>query len=193
MPTEDAFTQPHAECRHPHLWHSPDSDSTEEEVTELIGGLIRALQPEYVVETGSAFGYTTVQIAEALKFNGHGFVTSLEIDSERAKQARDRLETAHLSPWAEVLEIDSMMFVPPKWIGFAFFDSLYELRAAEFRRYHGLGTIRSGTIVAFHDTTSGLRGHHMDMRQEVESLWTEGLLRPIFLRTPRGIALCEVK
>src|SRR4051794_12477245 len=57
---EDRRVAPSDECPHPEWWTSIDSDSsTEREVTHLIAGLVRGLQPHYIIETGTAFAQTT--------------------------------------------------------------------------------------------------------------------------------------
>lgn len=188
---ESVFTRPHAACRRPELWYAHDSDSSEVEVSELVGALVRALQPELVVETGTAFGHTTVQIGLALGRNGHGRCVSLEVDHERACVARELLLSEGVMS-VEVREQSSLDYEPEGELGFAWFDSLYELRAAEFCRYRDAGHLKPGTIVGFHDWTSGLRGHYLDVRTVVRRLASAGLLQPIFLPTPRGVVLAEV-
>ena len=185
---ESAHTAPHAVTPAPGLWHAPDSDSTEHEVTVLLYGLARALQPELAVETGAAFGYTSYAIGLALKANGHGRLVTLETDPARAAAAAQRCAGLPV----EVREQSSLDWTPPAALGFAFFDSAYELRAEEFRRYLRGGWLREGTVVAFHDWTSGLRGHHYDVRAAVRQLDDAGLIRPVFLPTPRGLVIAEV-
>lgn len=191
--SEAEFTAPHASCARPDYWHAWDSDSTEVEVTELIASLVRAIQPELVVETGTAFGYTAMAIGRALIRNGHGQLMTMETDVARAHIASDRCVGLPVT----VVRQSSLDFVglegangKPIDIGFALFDSLYELRAREFRRYHSM--LRPGTIVTFHDTTSGDRGHHRDVRADVELLAGEGLLKWVEIPSPRGLAICEV-
>ncbi len=185
-PTEDNFTAPHAACMNPSNWHAPDGDSTEAEVTELVGALVRAIQPSLVVETGTGFGFTAQCIGNALRANGHGRLVTLETDHERASFAARLCEGLPV----EVREESSLDYRPSQPIQFAWFDSLYELRALEFRRYHR--HMAAGTIVAFHDWTSGLRGQYMDFKEEVLKLARDGLLTPIFVPTPRGIVIAEV-
>lgn len=189
---ERRHTVPHEYCDRPEYWHSADGDSTETEVSELVAGLVRALQPEIVVETGTAFGYTTLLIGEALRENGHGYLYSLEIDPARVEHATAMLDADPLPLPVSIVQTSSLTWIPPGPIGFAFFDSLYELRRLEFERFREIGVLRAGTIVAFHDWTSGLRGHYMDVRTEIEKLAADGLLRAVFLPTPRGIAIAEV-
>lgn len=192
-PRESAHTEPHAVTPNPGLWHAPDNDSTECEVTELVAALVRAIQPELVVETGTAYGFTSAAIGAALRMNGHGRCVSLEVDKDRINTARDRLYVAGVDDLVEVREQSSLDFDPAGPINFALFDSLYELRAAEFRRYHQLGHLQPGTIVAFHDWTSGIRGHYKDVRAEVENLRADGLLTPIYVPTPRGLVIAETR
>jgi predicted O-methyltransferase YrrM len=167
---------PSDECPHPEWWTSVDSDSTEREVTKLIAGFIRGLQPEYVVETGTAFAQTTRAIGRALRKNGHGHLDSLDVDHARVVQARFRCARLPVT----VHEIPSLEFVPRQPIDFAWFDSLAELRVPEFRRY--LAWMHPRTVVGFHDTT--VLGADIGLSRLEE----EGLLRVLYLPTPRGVA-----
>lgn len=182
-PNESTFTQRRDFCRHPEYWHAADSDSTEFEVLEMVAGFVRGLQPETVIETGSAFGFGSQLIGHALQANGHGRLYSLEVDEARVAIARGRC-------WAlpvDIVHCDSLKWKPPTSdVGFAFFDSYPELRPLEFRLYYPYMT--KGAIVAFHDT-----GPQHTVRGHVEQLEAAGLLKPIFLRTPRGIAFAEVR
>lgn len=199
FPPESQFTAPHRVAPNPQWWHAPDGDSTECEVSELVGALVRALQPDLVVETGTAFGYTALAIGQALVSNRHGRLVTLETDDDRRDEARKLLRLHTPSLLAEddgpitLSELSSLEWDPTDArVDFAFFDSLYELRSAEFRRFRDLGALRAGSIVAFHDWTSRLRGQDFDVRREIEQLEAEALLRAIYLPTPRGVALAEV-
>src|SRR5205085_12610931 len=103
--------------------------------------------------------------------SGHGYAVSLEPDPVRAARARSLCRDLPVV----ILEEKSLEWTPAEQIDFAFFDSLYELRADEFRFYRRW--MPKGTLCAFHDTTSGLRGHYMDVSQEVQRLEDEGLLK----------------
>jgi predicted O-methyltransferase YrrM len=184
---ESRYTAPTPTCPHPEWWHSSDVDSTEHEVTEMIAGLVRALQPAVVVETGTAWGQTTVAIARALLANGHGFCWSLEVDEERVKASRERLrrEVSFDAP-ADVVQIPSLDFLPPiEPVDFAFFDSLIELRVPEFLHLHP--HFAPGAFVVFHDTAD-----HHGLWPSIEALEDAGKLLPIRLPTPRGVVIGEV-
>ena len=58
--------------------------------------MVRAMQPDHVVETGTHLGLGSCVIAAALLRNGHGRLTTIDIDSE----------AGHLiaEPWASVID-----------------------------------------------------------------------------------------
>lgn len=184
---ESRFTPSTEACPHPERWHSTDADSTEIEVSQLIAGLVVGLQPELVVETGSAWGQTTKLIGEALRHNGHGELHSIEPDPERVEHTRNLCTAKGGGEWlpVKVHEMKSLDWVPPGPIDFAFFDSLIELRVPEFEGY--LPHMHQGTIVAFHDTAD-----HHGLWPHIAGLERAGKLLPIRLPTPRGLVIAEV-
>lgn len=178
--TEDTFTRPHPGCPNPNYWHATDMQSTEIEVTELVAAFVRAIQPEYVVETGSCWGQTAQAIGEALKQNGHGRLVTLEPDERRAEFTRERCKGLPVT----VYQVESLQFTPIHPIGFAWLDSLLELRVPEY--HHLRPWMRPGTVVGFHDTAPnhGVYGDH------VRALPGVGI---IHLRTPRGVTFAQVQ
>ena len=177
--SEINYTKPHPDCPRPELWTAADAYSTEVEVTALVAAFVRALQPEYVVETGTCFGQTAEAIGRALADNGHGRCVSLEIDPDKVTSSRGRCAGLPV----DVLEVSSLDFTPAEPIGFAFFDSLLGLRLPELHRYRPWLPV--GTIVGFHDTSP----HMGTLGADLEAL---GDLRTIRLRTPRGVTFAEV-
>lgn len=178
---ESTWTKPTDRCPNPEYWTAEDSDSTENEVLELVAGFVRALQPEFVVETGTAWGQGSMQIGQALRDNGHGRLVTLEVDPERVMASRLLVRDLPV----EVLEMPSLDYEPTEDIGFAWFDSLLHLRVPEFKAFYHRMTPR--TIVGFHDTAD-----HHGYRPEIEKLAGEGFIKPIFLPTPRGVCFAEV-
>jgi predicted O-methyltransferase YrrM len=180
---ESDWTKPCDWCPRPGHWHSTDPQSTEIEVSELVGSFVRALQPEYVIETGTCLGQTAACIALALCQNGHGRLDTLEPDRERAEFSRRRAAALMVDPPITVHEVDSLDFTPTGPICFAWLDSRMELRVPEFERYRPW--MGSGTVVGFHDTAP----HHGGWADDLLSL--PGT-RAISLRTPRGVTFLEV-
>lgn len=180
--TEAVFTPPRPDCPNPEYWHSDDADSTEREVSELVAAFVRALQPELVVETGTAWGQTAHAIAAALDRNGHGRLVTHETDDHRVAYCQAMLR--HLP--VDVRHGSSLDWSPEpgQRIGFAWFDSLLHLRTLEFMRY--APHLAPGAIVGFHDC-----GPQHPLRPDVEALADAGLIRPIYLPTPRGVIFAE--
>lgn len=184
---ESRFTPPRGECDHPERWHSTDADSTEWEVTGLVAAFVKALRPDIVVETGTAWGQTAHAIGEKLAERDPDQsydpkLYTLEVDPARVAYSRRRCEGLPV----EVIEMSSLDWEPPGPIGFAWFDSLHQLRVPEFRKFHK--HFAPGAFVGFHDT--GI--HQGDLRRQIAGLEGEGLLFPMHLPTPRGVTFGEV-
>lgn len=189
---ESRFSNPTHRCPMPGYWHSTDDHSTELEVSALLAGLVTGLQPEVVIETGAAWGQTTAAISNALRYNEHGRLYSFEPDPERHMYAVKRTRDMPV----DVLLSESITdWVPPGFIGFAFFDSTFPLRVPEFLHYRQW--MGGRTVVAFHDTApqagGGQLGDHYDLDTQINSeLVLPGYLRVINLPTPRGITIGQV-
>jgi len=179
--SEATWTKPRPDCPHPEFWTALDAMATEVEVTELVGAMVRALQPEFCVETGSWSGDTTYVIGAALTRNGHGELVSLEIDEKKAAEAAARCEGLPVT----VLAQSSMSYTPDRPIDFAWFDSACELRPQEFFRYSI--AMHDRTVVGFHDT-----GPQHPVRELLAPLERSGALQPIYLPTPRGVCFARV-
>ncbi|MEV6413850.1 class I SAM-dependent methyltransferase [Kribbella sp. NPDC051718] len=176
---ESRWTPPRPDCPHPEYWTSTDAHSTEIEVSELVAAFVRALQPDYVVETGTCWGQTAELIGQALRANRHGRLISLEIDAEKIEYSRNRCGGLPV----EVIQCSSLEFAPTETIGFAWFDSLLDLRLPEFLQYRE--HMQAGTVVGFHDTGPQF-GAFGPMIASIPGI------RPIQLPTPRGVTFAEV-
>src|SRR3546814_17475283 len=91
MELESRFTDARKDCPHPERWHSPDSDSTEVEVSRLAAAFVEALRPDYVLETGTAFGQTSELIGQVLLTAGVGHLVTFEVDDSRIAFAANRV------------------------------------------------------------------------------------------------------
>ncbi len=181
LTSEKEFTAARWECPNPEWWHSKDEQATEAEVIEGIYGLMRLLQPEYVIETGSYEGDMSVAISAALAANGHGRLDCIEVDPDRASAT-----AARVGENTRVHLMRSLDFEPDAHIDFAWLDSAAEVRREEFMRFRSHMDSRS--IVGIHDAGN----HHNVPKMQINRLERDGLLRAIYLPTPRGLALCQV-
>jgi predicted O-methyltransferase YrrM len=78
------------------------------ETGRLLAALCRALDPR-VLEVGTAIGYSTLHMAEPLE---RGRVVTLEVDPDRAAQARDLLGRAGVADRVEIVEGDARETIP---------------------------------------------------------------------------------
>jgi caffeoyl-CoA O-methyltransferase len=75
------------------------------ETGRFLAALVRGLDPDLVLEVGTAIGYSTLHMAEAV---GDGRIITLEIDPARASQARDFLGRARVAERVEIVEGDAL-------------------------------------------------------------------------------------
>lgn len=178
---ESRFTAPTTRCPDPGRWHSTDPQSTEVQVSALVGAFVGALQPDYVVETGTCLAQTAWFIGATLNEAGRGHLDTLEPNEELAEFSEKRLGGLPVT----VHRVKSLDFTPRAEIGFAWFDSLMDLRVPEFERFRPW--MIPGTVVGFHDTAVQHGGQQL--QQQIEAI--PGL-RVLSLPTPRGVTFGEV-
>jgi predicted O-methyltransferase YrrM len=66
---------------------------------------VGALDPQQVLEVGTAIGYSTLHMAEQL---GRGRIITIERDATRVRQATDFLRRAGVADRVEIIEADAM-------------------------------------------------------------------------------------
>jgi caffeoyl-CoA O-methyltransferase len=75
------------------------------ETGRFLAALVRAFDPEAVLEVGTAIGYSTLHMAEAL---GRGRIVTIERDPERVRQAREFLGRAGVGERVEIVDADAL-------------------------------------------------------------------------------------
>lgn len=193
MSTDDTFvseaslTLARPDCPHPERWSARDGQATETEVIGLAAALVRALQPDVVLETGTYHGYMAAELGRALRGNGQGQLITMEPDPDRHARAveyiGDGLPVHVLRRESLSVSCDEIRMLAVGHVGFVWFDSLFELRVQEFD--HFLPLFDSRTVVAFHDAGP----HHGEWSDAVRN---HPRLRCIDLPTPRGCILARV-
>lgn len=180
--SEAVFTAARPHCPHPERWHTTDIQSTELEVTELVAAMVRALQPDHVLETGTSHGNTAVAIGRALVANGQGHLVTIERDRELARQAAARCAGLPVT----VVHGDSLIYTPGVPLDLLWLDSDIDSRWQELVRYRP--HMHTRTVVGVHDT-----GPQHAVRASLEPLIASGVLHsPLWLPTPRGVAFATV-
>jgi caffeoyl-CoA O-methyltransferase len=74
------------------------------ETGRFLAILVRALDPQRVLEVGTAIGYSTLHMAEQL---GSGRIVTIERDPERVRQATGFLSRAGVADKVEIVEADA--------------------------------------------------------------------------------------
>lgn len=196
MELESRFTQPRPDCPHPKRWHSPDADSTEIEVSRLVAAFVQALRPDFVIETGTAFGQTAELIGYELRVAGVGELITFETDPDRVLASTLRCEnlpvTVQQTPsLAGIAALLDMAGPYHKSVGFAWLDSLFELRVPELRAIRPL--LMSGAIVGIHDCGEPGRTKYNDFAASVAQVAANLGFNRISLPTPRGCTFLQWK
>ena len=197
MELESRFTEPRADCPNPERWHSPDPDSTEIEVSRLVAAFVEALRPDLVVETGTAFGQTAELIGDALGGVADSWLITFETDAERVRLARERCVATRVEVHQEssLTGLEALAHLvkigqKPK-VGFAWLDSLFELRVPELRLVQPM--LSPGAVVGIHDC--GEPGHtkYNEFAKSVADAAQALGFNRISLPTPRGVTFLQWK
>lgn len=175
--------------RHPERYTAPGPQSAETELADFLWGLVRLTHPDHVLETGTYLGHTTARLAEAVSANGHGLVTSVELDASRVGLVRQYLVERDLSQHVRILHgsYDTVDLKPPTGqYGVAFFDSHWE-RDLEYQaaRPH----LAKGALLVFHDCGEQHQGGQV--RARVASLEARGLVKGLYIPCPRGVVVAQ--
>jgi predicted O-methyltransferase YrrM len=163
------------------LWSCNDIDSTETEVIELIGSLVRATKPKICVEVGAHIGLSSYEIGIALKKNGRGHLHCFEVLPERARVAAQRIDglpaTLHLM--ADV-DYDPANLGGP--VDFLFVDGERDNRTESLRHWRPWLTVKS--LVAVHDSLKWGEVH--------ETVESAAAFQRVDIVTPRGLTLMKL-
>lgn len=76
----------------------------EPETARFLSVMTRIIKPEKILEVGCAIGYSAILMAKAEK---KAHITTLEYNSDMAKEARKNIKMAQLSDRVEVVEADA--------------------------------------------------------------------------------------
>jgi len=169
------IAHPHCPEERAHLFSAVDGASTEEETQEVLYSLVRSFKPEWVLETGTHFGYGTIMLAKGCRANGMGKVISLEKDEKYVKSAGENIRKAGVSEYVDIVKEKSVEWMKkydgPSF-GFVFLDSDLESRIEELKILKSRKLAMGPVLV--HDT-SRLRsngGHrdHPDFPDKLDEL-----------------------
>lgn len=156
-----------------------DASSTEREVGLLLAGLVRALQPEVVVELGGANGATSEMLCKALVSNGHGRLHVVEIDHANRAKIAPRVSASYCS----IVAADARTWAPPTGIDLLYVDD-GPVNDRIISLAHHLAHMTPSGIIAVHDT-----GSHWTLGRQLRAAFCDASWQLIQLPTPRGLTL----
>lgn len=160
-------------------WHSVNGNVCEIEASIFIAALVRLIQPEFVVESGSFEGQTTKYIGMALRENGHGTLESLEIDEGLSKVAANRCVEYPV----RVININSFDYIPDKLIDLLYIDGDYN-RDGDVR--HFLPYMAGGSIIVVHDMIAPI---NIPQRENIIKMCGD---EHILFNIPRGLLVVKL-
>lgn len=162
-----------------------DGDTAECEVLTFLSELVRAIKPSFCVETGSNLGWSAQAIGRALTPSVRCHLDTYEVDA--AKAAKAKIRTLGLA--VKVINASSLTadYSDAEPIDFLYCDSDLGVRTREME--HFKPWLSDHHVIAVHDTSP----HHEEPRKGLERMERDGLIRIVYLPTPRGIALCQFK
>lgn len=137
------------------------------ETGRLLAVLVAALQPKRVLEVGTAIGYSTLHMAEAI---GDGTIVTLERDPERIAQARGFWERAGVADRIELIEGDALETLPAleDTYEMAFVDATKQ----EYGDYLGLAEpkLAAHALVAIDNV---LMSGEVGLPEDAETFWSK--------------------
>lgn len=163
---------PTRDCPNPEKWTARDSDTCEDEVLAFLRILAFTIKPDYVVETGTCYGYS----AEALA----PFCGRLDTCDPENKLPDT------LPKNVKYHQCSSLEFTPARPIDLLFLDSALELRVREYR--HFMPSLSERAVVVIHDTGDTHREFLNEVRDQLRNE-----LEFVILPTPRGLLIGRPK
>lgn len=182
------------------------------EVGEFLYGVVKILQPDRVLETGTHWGIGASYIGLALKDNQKGHLDTLEFMKSAHDLAKSNLKALNLDEWVTLHLTDATKWEPVKFAGSDFSDSDYmaakskvfdvifldtepQTRFEELTKY--FYNLKDGGYLFIHDLHRHM--HQVENKEhgfawpfgripDLVTNWVkEGVLRPFHFATPRGL------
>jgi len=175
-----------------------NTSSVECEVGEFLWALVRLVKPGRILETGTSHGISAAYMALALKENGRGRITTMDIGvtPNATSDATWLFNTLDVSDRIEQLAIDARNYTPDGLFEILFLDTEPGTRFAELTRFWE--SLREGGFVLIHDLHPNMSQTHEEVNgfkdwpfgtlpKEIESLIETGELQSFHFTTPRGL------
>lgn len=180
-------------------WLMFNSGGVEIEVGEFLYGLVRAVKPKYVLETGTNLGISAAFMGLALEQNCRGLLKTLEINSDHSREAEQMLSRAGLSAWVHCIVADARTW---EWGGapiaydMILLDTELQYRFANMVRLWS--ALKPGGWLIIHDLhvhmaqVEGQDNHgYGELPDEIVGWIRDHELQSFHFRTPRGLYVAQ--
>jgi predicted O-methyltransferase YrrM len=178
-----------------------NTGGVEVEVGELLYALVRVIKCKNIVETGTHLGISAAYMAQAIKDNQVGRLTTYEIIPSLRNEATLLWHDLGLSPYIASYLVSSLSGPMPNLdIDFLFLDSEPQHRFDEFIRFWPMCV--PGCLIVIHDLHASL-GHHGqthhgvydwpygDFKDKLGPYLQDLSVQTVSLPTPRGLTIFQ--
>lgn len=179
-------------------WLCFDDGGVEVEVGEFLYGLVRAIKPQRICETGLYSGISCMYMAMALKENGFGHIDSIEYEEKHITRSKERLLKMKLVDYVTIYHESSLEFITQQNYDLLLLDTELNLRFKELVRFYP--SLNDGGIALIHDMPinfcqGNINSDHPEFKNwpvgdipiEVNKLIKDDRLRSIHFKTARGL------
>jgi len=115
-------------------YHMFDDGGVESEVGEFLYGIVKVLKPEKILETGTYSGISSMYMAQGLKDNGFGHLTTVEYEITHKNRAEKLWGNCGLSEFVTCKLQSSLDFNPDNY-ELIFLDTEPNLRFKELVKF----------------------------------------------------------
>lgn len=166
------------------------------ETGEFLYAMVRILQPQNVLETGTHHGVGASYIGSALRDNKKGRLDTIEFNAENYHIAKERMQTLGLEEYVTQHLMDARNFrATDDHYDIILLDTEPELRFGELIRY--MPSLAEGGYVFIHDLhrhmhqipneEHGFAWPYGKLPEQIVQWVNDGILRPFHFPTPRGL------
>ncbi|MYE87609.1 hypothetical protein F4X33_01245 [Candidatus Poribacteria bacterium] len=148
------------------------------EKAEFLANLVQKAQPNLIVECGTAIGYSGLWMVAALKSAGRGRLITVEIDTERAREAQENFRRATVAGMidSQIGDATEVLGTIREPVDFLLLDNNYSNYFPCFRAIES--QLTNGATVVADNVGIGATGmadylHHVRSHYESRTHWFE--------------------
>jgi len=173
-------------------WSMFNSGGVEAEVGEFLYGLVRAMKPLRILETGTHQGIASSYMALALKDNWKGHLETIEFEPIHLNKAKEKWTKLGVQDIITEYLISSLEFNPSGEYDILFLDTEPQQRFTEFNKFYPY--VKPGGFIIIHDLNEQLGARQSPWEDFVEKFGDKILdneIQIINIPSPRGLTIIQ--